>query len=57
MFNEQELAYLEDMINEELCEYLDSGYSLDDDYVVTLRNMLKKLGLKETYNFEKWRDD
>ena len=57
MFDKKELGYLEEMINEEIKGYLDSGYSLEDDYVVTLRGMLEKLGLKEIYRFEKWRDD
>lgn len=49
-----ELTYLEEMINEEILEYLQSGYSIDDEYIITLRNMLKKLGLKEVYNFDKY---
>lgn len=57
MFDKKELGYLEEMINEEIKDYLNSGYPLEDDYVVTLRGMLEKLGLKEIYKFEKWRDD
>ena len=55
MFNEKEQKYLEEIINEEIKDYLSSGYSLEDDYVVTLRGILKKLWLKEIYDFEKWR--
>lgn len=52
--SKEELLYLEEMINEEILEYLQSGYSIDDEYIMTLRNMLKKLGLKEVYNFDKY---
>lgn len=52
--SKEELLYLEEMINEEILEYLQSGYSIDDEYIITLRNMLKKLGLKEVYNFDKY---
>lgn len=52
--SKEELLYLEEMINEEILEYLQSGYSIDDEYIITLRNMLKKLGLKEIYNFDKY---
>ena len=45
-----ELIYLEEMINEEIKEYLQSGYSIDDEYIVTLKNILKKLGLKDYYS-------
>lgn len=46
-----ELKYLEEMINEEILKYLYSWYSKDDEYIVALRNILKKLDLKELYNF------
>lgn len=52
--SKEELLYLEEMINEEILEYLQSGYSIDDEYITTLRNMLKKLELKEVYNFDKY---
>lgn len=53
--SKEELLYLEEMINEEILEYLQSGYSIDNEYIITLRNMLKKLGLKEVYNFDKYK--
>lgn len=57
MFTQRELEYLEEILNETIKDYLNSGYPLTDEYVVTLRGMLDKLGLKEIYKFEKWRDD
>ena len=48
-----DLDVLEEILNEELNNYLDSGYSLNSDYAIELRNLIKKLGLKETYNFER----
>ena len=57
MFNIDELNILEGLLNEEIIEYLRSGYGLDNEYVIHMRNILKKLGLKEYYDFEKWRDD
>lgn len=53
--SKEELLYLEEMINEEILEYLQSGYSIEDEYIITLRNMLKKLDLKEIYNFDKYK--
>ena len=38
--SKEELTYLEEMINEEILEYLRSGYSIDDEYIITLRNIL-----------------
>lgn len=49
----QDLELLEEVLNEELLSYLDSGYSLQDKYVVSLRKLLNKLNLKETYNYDK----
>ena len=57
MFNIDELSILEGLLNEEIIEYLRSGYGLDNEYVVRMRNILKKLSLEEYYDFEKWRDD
>ena len=57
MFNEQELAILEDLLNEEILSYLRSGYYLHDNYVVSLRAIIEKLGLKEIYNFSMWEDN
>lgn len=52
----EELHILEEVINEEILSILRSGYSLDDDSVVALRSILNKLGLKEIYNFESYRE-
>jgi len=57
MFDINELNILEDLLNEEIIEYLRSGYGLDNKSVVCMRGILKKLGLEEYYDFEKWRDD
>ena len=51
--SKEDLSLLEELINEEIVSYLDSGYSLTDEYVINLRNLLKKLNLKEVYNFDK----
>jgi len=53
--NKEELLFLQEIINEEILSYLQSGYELTNDYINVLRGILKKLNLKETYNFEKWR--
>ena len=52
MFNQRELDYLEEILNDEISEYLRSGYGVDDEYIVTLRGILQKLWLKETYDFK-----
>ena len=57
MFDHEELTTLEELLNEEILGCLRSGYSLNEDYIVRMRGMLKKLGLKELYTFERWRDD
>lgn len=48
----EDLMILEEIINEEIHNQIDSDYK-DSDYVKTLRNLLKKLNLKEIYNFDK----
>ena len=48
----EDFMILEEIINEEIHNQIDSGYK-DRDYVRTLRNLLKKLDLKEIYNFDK----
>lgn len=53
----EELDILEEVINEELKSILRSGYGLDDKSVVALRSVLKKLDLKETYDYESYRED
>jgi len=52
--SEKENGILEELLNEEILEYLHSGYSLQDDYAQTLRGIIKKLDLKEVYNFDKY---
>ena len=51
--SKEDLSILEELINEAIVSYLDSGYNLTDGYVINLRNLLKKLDLKEVYNFDK----
>ena len=48
----EDLMILEEIINEEIHNQIDSGYK-GSDYVRTLRNLLNKLDLKEIYNFDK----
>ena len=50
---EKELECLQEILNEEILSYIQSGYKITDDYVVLCRNILKKLNLKEIYNFDK----
>ena len=51
---DKEKLYLEEILNEAIYEYLDSGYYVDDDYVVTLRGLLFRLNLTETKPYDKW---
>ena len=53
MLTNNDLSILEELINEEIENYLQSGYKLTDEYVINLRKILKKLDLKEIYNFDK----
>lgn len=53
--NNEELLILQEILNEEILNYLLSDYKLDDEYVVKLRSILKKLNLKEIYDFDKKR--
>lgn len=50
--NKEDLEILQELINEEILSYLDSGYKITDEYVVNLRKLLKKLNLREIYNFK-----
>ena len=50
----EELDILEGLLNEEILSLLESGYRLENCNVITMRNMLKKFGLKEYYNFDKY---
>ena len=51
--NKEELEVLEQVLNDELESYLDSGYSLNSEWVITIRNLLKKLNLKEYWDYDK----
>lgn len=51
--NKEDLDMLEEIINNEIESYLDSGYKLTDEYTINLRNLLKKLGLKELWDYDK----
>lgn len=53
MIDKEDLEILQELLNETILCYLDSGYKLDDKYIIDLRNLLKKLNLKEVYNFDK----
>ena len=48
-----DLAILEKIINDEIKSQLDSGYKLNSEYVIILRNLLKKLNLKEYWDYDK----
>lgn len=56
MLDKKDLDILQEVLNEEIFSYLDSGYKLDDEYTINLRNLLKKLNLEEIYDFEQWLD-
>ena len=53
MLDKKDLDILQEILNEEIYSYLNSGFNLDDEYVVKLRNLLKKLNLEEIYDFDK----
>ena len=57
VFSTEEIYILEDILNEEILEYLHSGYNVQDDYVKTLRSIMKKLDLKEVYNFDLYNEE
>lgn len=50
--SEQDLVNLESLINEEILSFINSGYSIDNEYIIDLRNLLKKFDLKELYSFD-----
>ena len=54
--SKEELLILQEIINEEILSYLQSGYELNSCYINVLRGILKKLNLDDTYNFEKRRN-
>lgn len=49
-----ELFTLQGVLNEEILSMLKSGDGLKDYRVVIMRGLLKKLGLKEYYQFDKY---
>ena len=55
--NKEDLMILEELINEEILNYLKSGYSVNNNYVIKLRNLLKKLNLTEIYDFDKFKGE
>lgn len=57
MFTERELEYLEGVLNEEIHSCCVSGHDVDGECISTLRGILNKLGLKEYYKFDDWRED
>lgn len=48
----EDFSVLEELINEEILSLIESGYK-NSDNTKQLRNLLKKLNLKEIYNFDK----
>lgn len=52
MLDKNELECLQEILNEEILSYLQSGYKITSEYVILCRKILKDLNLKEIYNFE-----
>ena len=55
MLDKNDLSMLEELINEEIQSYFNSGYNIESDYIVRLRNILKKLNLEEYYDYDNWK--
>jgi len=55
MLDKNDLSILEEIINEEIQSYFNSGFNIDCDYIVKLRNILKKLKLEEYYDYDNWK--
>jgi hypothetical protein len=55
MLDKNDLSILEELINEEIHDYFNSGYNIDDEYIVRLRNILQKLNLEEYYDYDNWK--
>jgi len=53
--DKEELSIIEELLNNEIEEMLNSGYGLQNEYVVKLREMLKKFNLREYYNYDTWK--
>ena len=41
------------LTKDELESYLDSGYSLKSEWAVKIRNLMKKLNIKEIWDYDK----
>ena len=52
MLSKEELECLQEILNEEILSYIQSGYKITDEYIILCRNILKKLNLKEIYSFK-----
>lgn len=44
--SKEEKSILQEIINEEIKSYLESGYKETDEYITILRKLLKKLNLE-----------
>jgi hypothetical protein len=56
VFSKEELNAIEGLINEEIESYCkDNGFSIKEEYIITLRNILKKLNLKEYWKYDEWK--
>ncbi len=53
MLEVEELECLQEIINEEILSYLESGYNIKDEYIILCRSILKKLNLKEIYDLKR----
>lgn len=53
MLTEYQKSILEELLNEEIKSYIDSGYDKNCEYIKDLRVLIKILDLKEIYNFDK----
>lgn len=53
MFTKEELDILEDVLNEAIEEYLYSGYKITDEYIINVRGLLRKLNLREYWDYDK----
>ena len=59
MLNEDEYEILEELLNDEIINYLDSGYKLTDEYIIALQSIITKLGLRETqkYKYKRYKNN
>lgn len=46
MLEDEELECLQEIINEEILSYLESGYNIKDEYIILCRSILKKIKFK-----------